>query len=208
MTKLLEPLLRSPLLPDLLREAQEVLNKERASREAFLKDLRPDVKSEFILGESLMHSPAKARHLRVTMKLAARLHAHLESLPDAGVVFVEKCLVSLSRNDFEPDIVWYSHGKANRFAEDQMRFPAPDFVVEVLSESTEERDRGIKFEDYALHGVTEYWIIDPDSKTVEKYLLNESEKVFDLAEKLGHGSVQSTVIDDFEISLNDLFSKA
>ncbi len=43
----------------------------------------------------------------------------------------------------------------------QSKFPAPDLIVEVLSESTEANDRGIKFEDYAAHGVVEYWIVDP-----------------------------------------------
>ena len=42
-----------------------------------------------------------------------------------------------------------------------MLFPAPDFAVEVLSPSTQKNNRGIKFDDYALHNVSEYWIIDP-----------------------------------------------
>ena len=52
-----------------------------------------------------------------------------------------------------------------------MKFPAPDFVAEVLSLSTEHHDWGIKFEDYAAHGITEYWIIDPVAQTVEQYVL-------------------------------------
>ena len=42
-----------------------------------------------------------------------------------------------------------------------MKYPAPDFIAEILSPSTDERDRGIKFEDYAAHGVGEYWLLDP-----------------------------------------------
>lgn len=206
MRKLLELLLKSPVLPDLLRQAQEVLDRENVARAEFLRALSPDVKAEFILGEALMHSPAKARHLRATAKLFARLHAHFESVPQPGIVFVEKCLVSLTRNDFEPDIVWYSEEKAADFTDDQMRFPAPDFVVEVLSTSTEERDRGIKFEDYALHGVGEYWIVDPEVKTVEKYLLAADEQRFKLAEKLAQGSLNSAVIKGFEVRLEDLFA--
>ena len=51
-----------------------------------------------------------------------------------------------------------------------MQFPPPDLVVEVLSESTEKRDRGVKFEDFAAHGVGEYWMIDADKETLEQYL--------------------------------------
>lgn len=41
------------------------------------------------------------------------------------------------------------------------------------------RDRGIKFIDYALHGISEYWIIDPDKKTIEQYIVNNASN-FDL----------------------------
>jgi Uma2 family endonuclease len=56
----------------------------------------------------------------------------------------------------------------------QMRFPAPDFIAEILSPSTEENDRNIKSTDYAAHGVSEYWIIDPAYRIVEQYLLEKN----------------------------------
>ena len=39
---------------------------------------------------------------------------------------------------------------------------APDLVVEVLSPSTAQNDRGHKKEVYAKCGVREYWIVSPD----------------------------------------------
>ncbi|NJO00879.1 MAG: Uma2 family endonuclease [Bacteroidia bacterium] len=48
-------------------------------------------------------------------------------------------------------------------------FPPPDFIIEILSESTEDRDRGIKMIDYALRQVQEYWLIDPEAKALEQY---------------------------------------
>lgn len=44
-------------------------------------------------------------------------------------------------------------------------------MVEVASESTAERDRGIKRRRYAHFGVPEYWIIDQTAGTVEVYRL-------------------------------------
>jgi Uma2 family endonuclease len=43
----------------------------------------------------------------------------------------------------------------------------PDLVVEVLSPSTADRDRGIKLERYRLYGVPAYWVVDPDERTLE-----------------------------------------
>ena len=43
----------------------------------------------------------------------------------------------------------------------------PDLVVEVVSPSTAARDRGQKLERYRTYGVPEYWVVDPDRRTVE-----------------------------------------
>ena len=46
---------------------------------------------------------------------------------------------------------------------------APDFVVEVLSKSTREKDMFLKLNKYRSAGVREYWMVDPDKKTVIAY---------------------------------------
>ena len=50
---------------------------------------------------------------------------------------------------------------------------APDLVVEILSPSTGRQDRIKKFKLYERNGVKEYWLIDPNSKMIEIYLLEE-----------------------------------
>ena len=51
---------------------------------------------------------------------------------------------------------------------------APDFIVEILSPSTRERDLHLKASKYANSGVREYWIIDPDRKIILVYHFTES----------------------------------
>ena len=58
-------------------------------------------------------------------------------------------------------------------------YGAPDLVVEVLSPSTASRDRGAKKDVYEQHGVKEYWIADPKSKSVEVYHLKDGRFVLD-----------------------------
>ena len=48
-------------------------------------------------------------------------------------------------------------------------FGAPDFLVEVLSPSTRKKDMRLKLYKYANAGVREYWIVDPEKKTVVVY---------------------------------------
>lgn len=101
-----------------------------------------------------------------------------------------------------PDVVYFAKEKAEELEADQWQFPAPDFAAEVLSPSTKRRDRGVKFEDYAAHGVREYWILDPDARTVEKYILNPLGR-YALEKKAGgEEEVRSEVIAGFKAPAN------
>ena len=50
---------------------------------------------------------------------------------------------------------------------------APDLVVEVLSPSSAKNDRGYKKDLYERSGVKEYWIVDPNTHSIESYLIND-----------------------------------
>jgi Uma2 family endonuclease len=88
----------------------------------------------------------------------------------------------------------------------QLKFPAPDFIAEVLSPGTEAVDRGVKFVDYAAHGVAEYWIIDPETETVEQYALRGAE--YKLQIKARTGTLASLAVADFVIPVRALFDPA
>ena len=46
-------------------------------------------------------------------------------------------------------------------------------MVEILSPSTAYRDRGLKLDLYQKAGVSEYWIVDPERKVVQQYVLTD-----------------------------------
>ena len=54
---------------------------------------------------------------------------------------------------------------------------SPDLIVEVLSPSTKNYDRGYKKDLYERVGVTEYWIADPRTKSIEVYLIENGRYV-------------------------------
>jgi Uma2 family endonuclease len=86
-----------------------------------------------------------------------------------------------------------------------MRFTAPDFVVEVLPDSIAANYRGVKFEDYAAHGIAEYWIVDPDDETIEQYQLRAD--VYELLMKVKSGQIDSTIIPGFSIPTRAVFDE-
>ena len=59
--------------------------------------------------------------------------------------------------------------RVDEVLQDHGAVSAPDLVVEILSDSTEHRDRGIKLRSYARAGIAEYWIIDLVARRVEVY---------------------------------------
>jgi Uma2 family endonuclease len=190
--------------PRLYKQLQDVLETEKSRRKSFYDNLQKyeGQKVEFIAGEVLVHMPVKKRHAdckRRTMNLLSN-YVYIKKL---GFVGDEKILVSLSRNDYEPDVCFFAAKRASLFTPEQVVFPAPDFVVEVLSEGTEAKDRGIKFEDYAAHSVSEYWILDPVAETLEQYLLSADR--YELAFKGNNGEVSSQVIAGFSVSVKALF---
>jgi Uma2 family endonuclease len=145
----------------------------------------------------------KNRHWVACTRIGSRLSNYVDD-NKLGIVGVEKVLVHLTRNDYEPDVVFFGLEKAKLFKADQMLHPAPDLVVEVLSDSTYENDYGIKFTDYAHHGVSEYWIVDPVEQSVEQYFLKEN--AFHLHQKLTEtGIVKSKVVKGFEIAVEAIF---
>lgn len=87
-----------------------------------------------------------------------------------------------------------------------MKFPAPNWLVEVLSESTKANDRGVKFKDYEAHGIFEYWIIDPEKEVVEQYLLQVG--AYKLLLKTGQGTISSQVLSGFDIPVRAIFDRA
>ncbi len=201
---LVDQILQSPLLPDLARQINDVVESERPRRQKFFDDLREDEKAEFINGEVFVHSPVRQAHSLVSDALYLligmfNMHRRL------GEVAHETRLIHLSRNDYEPDICFWHRVKAATFTPDQMRFPAPDFIAEVLSPSTEAHDRGIKLEDYAAHAVAEYWIVDPDSRAVEQYLLRGESYLPPL--KVCDGTLESEAIPGFRIPSQALFDE-
>ncbi len=201
--QLIDDLQHQPDFPAAVVELQKRLEQEKSRRREYYALVHEEVKAEFINGEIIYQSPVKRKHWKVSIRLSSLLHSFVEK-HDLGEIGVEKVMISLSRNDYEPDIVFFSKEKAAGFKADQMHFPAPDFVVEIISESTEARDRGVKFDDYAAHGVREYWIIDPEARSVEQYLLENG--AFVLHQKLaGAGLLEAAVVAGFRVDVGGEF---
>lgn len=130
-----------------------------------------------IIDDELFVTPSPGlRHQRMVKRLVLLLHNFVEEC-GLGEVFISPFDVLFAEGDYlEPDVLYVREDRA-RVVTDRGIDGCPDLVVEVLSPSTESRDRGIKLERYRHYGVPEYWIVDPDEGTVEVWRLAEGARV-------------------------------
>lgn len=203
MKALLAPLKKQPNLRQLIDDLEAFWQDEQNRRLDFYNWVNPSMKAEFIEGEIIVHSPVVKKHNEITKNLIRILdhHIHINKL---GFLGVEKIMCRFTRNDYEPDFCFFLAENHPEFRDDQTIFPVPDLIIEILSKSTEERDRGVKFQDYQMHGVFEYWIVDPDAESVEQYI-NQNKK-FVLNASLTEGQFASIVLNGLIVPVGTVFN--
>jgi Uma2 family endonuclease len=102
----------------------------------------------------------------------------------------------------EPDIVMVCNPEK---LNDRGCNGSSDLVIEILSPSTIRHDRLVKFRKYQLAGVREYWIVDPDSKTVEIFILENGRYITVRYEDCETAPV--TVLPGCQIDLKAVFAE-
>jgi len=82
---------------------------------------------------------------------------------------------------------------------------APDMAIEILSPSSARMDKLIKFQKYLKYGVREYWIVDPDSKTVQAHVLVNGNYITNVYADTDEAPIR--ILDGCVINLQDVFSE-
>ena len=169
-----------------------------------------DERAELIGGEPVMMAPPTTAHQLISFEIGRQLGNYLEgkkcrAIPAPFAVrLFEKDGDSPEDVDtvVEPDISIVCD--ASKLDKHGCK-GAPDMVVEILSPSTQRHDRLVKLGLYQRAGVREYWIVDPVSKSVQVFVLEDgrySAKDFGSAEE----KVRVNVLEDCEIDLSQVFS--
>ncbi|MDR2120497.1 MAG: Uma2 family endonuclease [Tannerella sp.] len=85
---------------------------------------------------------------------------------------------------------------------------APDLIVEVLSPSTAKRDLNEKFRLYEASGVREYWVVYPEDKALNVFILQEESGKYDEgAVYVKKGKVPVHIFEGLDIDLEELFAE-
>jgi Uma2 family endonuclease len=128
---------------------------------------------EIIDGELTMTPAPLPRHQEVLLALGARLLQFVDS-HSLGKVYVAPIDVALSMVDIvQPDVLFIARDRIQIVARKNV-VGIPDLVIEILSPSSSRRDREEKLSLYQRFELPEYWIVDPDTETIEVYFYAES----------------------------------
>ena len=206
ITAALAELERSAGLYEHIHHLQRVVKDEERRRKRFYDEIDEQTKAEFINGQIVVHSPARLDHLKTASNLG-NLLGNFALFHQRGEVYTGKCLIRCQRNDYEPDVCFFLAAKVAGFDGKQSVFPPPDLIVAVLSPSTENHNRTLKRDDYAQHGVGEYWIVDADERMVEQHVLPPSATGYELKARLPAGTpLTSMMLDGFSVSTAAFFA--
>ena len=137
----------------------------------------PGLRFEYDEGRLIVSPSGANAHDLLIRVLADMLGRYEDDTQDRFcVAFTEHSFfMPPGRRDLRPDLGIVTNERKERpIAEDGWIEGAPDIAVEVLSPSTEERDRTFKATRYYEAGSSEYWLFDPIAQTAEFFRRGES----------------------------------
>lgn len=171
-----------------------------------------DERIEIVNGEAFMMAAPSRIHQEVCFELGRQLGNYLEGKPCK--VYPAPFDVRLFEQDgdssenvdtvVEPDIsVICDRKKLDKHG----CKGAPDLIIEVVSPSTQRRDHLVKLNLYQQAGVREYWIVDPENKTV-RVMIQVNGCVLQLHEIYNQNDIAKVnILDGCFIELSKVFSE-
>jgi Uma2 family endonuclease len=176
--------------------------KTKLSYEEFLQRYDEDTQAEWVDGEVILLSPASNRHQDLSDFLTTILRAYAEA-KQLGVVRSAPFQMRLGLSGREPDLLFVTKEHVERLKENYLDGPA-DLVIEIISPESRLRDRGEKLAEYELAGVREYWLLDPEEKRADFYILGDDGR-YDRRRPQPDGRYRSEVLASFELDTNWLW---
>ena len=165
--------------------------------------LPEDKRYELMEGEFYMVPSPGWSHQTISKKLFRILDNHVTRHMLGEVCFAPLDVVLSNEDVVQPDILFISNERSDIITEKNVR-GAPDLVIEILSASTAERDKGLKRKIYAKYGVREYWIADPETNSIE--VLTPGEKGLETVQvyKMGE-ALSSPLLEGLSLNTDDIF---
>jgi len=144
----------------------QISDRQMTPDEYLAFEKKSDTKHEYVNGEVYAMAGTTDHHNTIALNMALALRSHLRG-SNCQVFIADVKVQPPVRNYYYPD-VFVTCDPADR--ENSLAKQYPKLIIEVLSDSTEARDRGDKFIDYQLfESLEEYVLISSKQKRVEVF---------------------------------------
>lgn len=127
---------------------------------------------EIIDGEHYVNLAPSTYHQAVSRRLQFLLYVQIEQTQRGVVINAPYDVQVFTHDILQPDLVVVLNASQHIITPSRIQ-GTPDLVVEILSMSSEARDRKLKRARYQKAGVPEYWIVDPCEHKVEQLVLRD-----------------------------------
>ena len=167
-----------------------------------------EVDYEIIGGEKVYMAPApNISHGIIVSRLVTMFNIYIwENNIDAFTLADNADVYLADGSHFRPDVSVLIR-KPKAINKEKFIDGAPDLVVEVLSESTKKNDFGKKKDDYEKYGVKEYWIVDPENRSVKVYHNIEGKFTDDDEYKINSNKteIKVSIFKDLTVDIRNIF---
>jgi Uma2 family endonuclease len=132
-----------------------------------------DKRYELVEGGFWVAPAPDYEHQTVAANLFYELHQYIQQHQLGEVRFAPLDVVLSDENVVQPDLLFIAKERSFIITKKNIS-GAPDLVIEIISEGTRQHDRQVKRKLYAKYGVKEFWLVNPDNKTIEVLLLSKT----------------------------------
>jgi len=160
---------------------------------------------ELINGILMRRTAPSLIHHDISRNLEKQLDKFLEQNPIGKFYHAPVDVYLDDDNGLIPDISFISKERAFLTENKDYIAGVPDLIVEIISPGNIKRDRVEKKELYEKFAVKEFWLVDPQNRTVEVFVMKDD--AFALQAFLEvEGKLTSTVLTGFEMEIKELFA--
>ncbi|SHF62335.1 Endonuclease, Uma2 family (restriction endonuclease fold) [Caldanaerobius fijiensis DSM 17918] len=171
-----------------------------------------DKRIELIDGQAYMMAPPSRIHQKVLGGIFYQFFSYLQnkSCEVYTAPFGVRLPSSNEENDkdiktvVEPDIVVICDKSK---LDDEGCKGAPDLIVEIVSPSTARKDKLEKFNLYEKFGVKEYWLVEPESKIVSVFTLQDNKRYGRPEIYTDEDKIKVSIFNDLIIDLKAVFQE-
>jgi prevent-host-death family protein len=180
-------------------------DRRKVSYEEFLEiSANSEERYEYIDGEIYLLASPKTTHQKILLEMSSAFYNWFKGKKCTPMIAPYD--IKLKRNEsnknlVQPDLMVICDLEEKLGADDYYT-GVPALMVEIISQSTKSKDYVRKLDLYMCCGVSEYWIVNPDSGEVHVHLFKDGDifttKTFPFAEE-----IKSFYFEGLTLSLRD-----